>query len=45
MTPDDPDDRERLATNRGQGTGGTGLDQLPNERSAPGESTGSTDGD
>ena len=45
MTPAEPEDRERLARHRGQGTGGTGLDQLPNERSAPGESAASTDGD
>lgn len=28
LTPDDPDDAEHLATHRGQGTGGTGLDRL-----------------
>ena len=31
MTPDDPDDAERLRTHRGQGTGGTGIDALPSE--------------
>ena len=31
MTPADPDDKEYLATHRGQGTGGTGLDSLPSE--------------
>lgn len=44
MTPEDPEDRERLERNRGQGTGGTGLDQLEGERSAPGEpNTGGSD--
>ena len=38
MTPEDPEDREKLERTRGQGTGGTGLDELPGERSAPGES-------
>ena len=28
LTPDDPQDAEHLATHRGQGTGGTGLDDL-----------------
>jgi hypothetical protein len=28
LTPDDPEDAEYLASHRGQGTGGTGLDQL-----------------
>ena len=32
MTPEDPEDAERLARHRGQGTGGTGLDALPSEK-------------
>ena len=28
LTPEDPDDAEHLRTHRGQGTGGTGLDEL-----------------
>lgn len=28
LTPDEPEDREQLATHRGQGTGGTGIDRL-----------------
>jgi hypothetical protein len=36
LTPDEPEDREHLESTRGQGTGGTGLDALPTERSAPG---------
>lgn len=28
LTPDDPQDADHLATNRGQGTGGTGTDEL-----------------
>ena len=28
LTPDDPEDAEHLRTHRGQGTGGTGLDEL-----------------
>jgi hypothetical protein len=31
LTPDDPDDREHLEQNRGQGTGGSGQDVLPGE--------------
>lgn len=38
QTPEDPEDRERLERTRGQGTGGSGLDQLPSEKSVPGES-------
>jgi hypothetical protein len=37
MTPDDPDDRERLARTRGQGTAGTGQDLLPGEAGGPPE--------
>lgn len=37
LTPADPDDREHLARKRGQGTGGTGLDQLPSDDDSPGE--------
>ena len=29
LTPDEPDDAEHLATHRGQGTGGTGHDEIP----------------
>ena len=36
MTPAEPEDAEKLEQNRGQGSGGTGRDVLPNERSAPG---------
>ena len=32
LTPDDPEDAAHLAANRGQGTGGTGTDQLPREK-------------
>ena len=32
MTPEDPEDAAHLAANRGQGTGGTGTDQLPREK-------------
>ena len=28
LTPDDPEDADHLLTHRGQGTGGTGLDEL-----------------
>jgi hypothetical protein len=28
LTPDDPEDADHLLTHRGQGTGGTGLDDL-----------------
>jgi Raf kinase inhibitor-like YbhB/YbcL family protein len=35
QTPSDPDDARRLATNRGQGTAGTGRDLLPDEAGAP----------
>ncbi|HXH56567.1 hypothetical protein [Iamia sp.] len=42
LTPDDPDDRELLERTRGQGTGGSGQDQLPSERSAPGGTSGSS---
>lgn len=28
LTPEDPDDAVHLATHRGQGTGGTGLDDV-----------------
>lgn len=37
LTPEDPEDREHLERSRGQGTGGSGLDQLPGEQDAPGE--------
>ncbi len=29
LTPDDPEDADHLLRHRGQGTGGTGLDELP----------------
>ncbi|HZU71710.1 MAG TPA: hypothetical protein VE990_02950 [Acidimicrobiales bacterium] len=32
MSPEEPEDAERLETHRGQGTGGSGLDLLPEER-------------
>jgi hypothetical protein len=28
LTPEEPEDAEHLRTSRGQGTGGTGLDEL-----------------
>ena len=28
LTPDDPEDADHLRSHRGQGTGGTGLDEL-----------------
>jgi hypothetical protein len=28
LTPEEPEDAEHLRTHRGQGTGGTGLDEL-----------------
>jgi hypothetical protein len=28
LTPDDPEDADHLLSHRGQGTGGTGLDEL-----------------
>ena len=31
LTPDDPDDLEKLQRSRGQGTGGTGYDRVPGE--------------
>ncbi len=45
LTPDDPEDRELLERSRGQGTGGTGLDALPSERSAPGAAADPGDGE
>lgn len=45
MTPDNPEDAERLRTRRGQGTGGTGLDALPSEQDdALGDAGGSRSG-
>jgi hypothetical protein len=35
LTPDDPEDLAKLQTSRGQGTGGTGYDQLPGEGGPP----------
>lgn len=42
FTPDDPDDAEVLASGRHQGTGGSGIDQLPGE-DAPASSAESTE--
>lgn len=39
LTPDEPEDSEKLERDRGQGTGGSGRDVLPSERSAPGSSS------
>lgn len=36
QTPAEPEDAEHLENTRGQGTGGSGLDELPGERSARG---------
>lgn len=44
MTPEDPDDLEKLETSRGQGTGGTGHDRLPGEE-PPGSIQGDPDDD
>ena len=35
QTPENPEDWARLQTSRGQGTGGTGYDRLPGEKSRP----------
>lgn len=35
MTPEEPEDRERLEESRGQGTAGTGQDLLPGEAGGP----------
>ena len=32
LTPEEPEDAAHLAANRGQGTGGSGSDQLPREK-------------
>lgn len=40
LTPEEPEDREHLEQTRGQGTGGSGLDALPSERSSPGGAAG-----
>lgn len=39
LTPAEPEDAEKLERDRGQGTGGTGEDLLPEEKSAPGASS------
>lgn len=39
LTPAEPEDAEKLEQDRGQGTGGTGEDVLPGEKSAPGASS------
>lgn len=39
LTPDDPDDADHLLTHRGQGTGGTGLDELSPSDEPDGQST------
>jgi hypothetical protein len=36
LTPAEDEDQEFLETHRGQGTGGSGLDQLPGDDRAPG---------
>lgn len=38
LTPAEPEDAEKLEQGRGQGSGGTGQDLLPEEESAPGAS-------
>jgi hypothetical protein len=43
LTPDDPEDADHLLTHRGQGTGGTGLDELGASDEVDPEETGSTD--
>lgn len=40
LTPAEPEDRDHLERKRGQGTAGSGRDQLPGEDSAPGGSAG-----
>lgn len=35
MTPEDPEDRERLEQSRGLGTAGSGQDLLPGEPGGP----------
>jgi hypothetical protein len=39
LTPAEPEDEAKLERERGQGTGGSGRDVLPDERSAPGGSS------
>lgn len=39
LTPAEPEDKEKLEQDRGQGSGGTGRDVLRNEKSAPGASS------
>ncbi|HZD65252.1 MAG TPA: hypothetical protein VE152_04060 [Acidimicrobiales bacterium] len=41
LTPDEPDDEELLEHTRGQGRAGTGRDEVPEDRSAPGGASGS----
>lgn len=41
QTPEEPEDAARLAGTRGPGTGSSGEDELPGERSAPGGASGS----
>lgn len=36
LTPAEPDDEEFLERTRGQGSGGSGEDVLPGDKSAPG---------
>lgn len=40
MTPAEPEDADALEHDRGQGTGGSGRDLLPDEHSAPGGAAG-----
>jgi hypothetical protein len=39
LTPDEPKDAEKLDRDRGQGTGSSGQDVLPDDRSSPGASS------
>jgi hypothetical protein len=43
MTPANPEDREKMESSRGQGTGGTGKDILPGEAESLGETVSDTD--
>lgn len=39
LTPEEPEDADKLVQNRGQGTGGTGLDELGAAEELEDEST------
>jgi hypothetical protein len=43
LTPDEPEDEQRLESSRGPGRAGTGQDVLAGEPSAPGAAAGSGD--